>query len=127
MAQATALFTLNPTSSVEGVALSPPYDNMAIDEIELDIIKVGAYDISGRGYSNGTHQTANYNANSSTSRKSGYSVTKCAYVQEFNGSTWNDKIVGTSDISVPGEITFSFTSYDTTSTYYIQGRARGTI
>lgn len=126
MTYAAAPFTFTPTMSVEGVALPAPYDYMDIKDIEIDIIKTGSNDSRGRGYANSDHQIANYSVSNATTRKSGYSTTNCIYIQEYNGSSWVDKVVGTVDLSVAGEMTFSFPTYRDSS-YHIQGIARGEI
>jgi hypothetical protein len=125
MAYTSKIFTTQIDSEVIPLSFSSPYDDMVIKDLDITIIKSGSNDVVGRGYVDLNSQVAEYSANNGTTRKSGYSLTKAVYIQEFNGTTWADKVVGTADISTTGEIWFTFTLYD--ANYYMIGVARGDI
>jgi len=126
MAYASAPFTVIPNAANKLMALPPPYNNMVIKEITLDIIKPGTNDARGTGHANSTHKGANFTVSNSTTRKSAYTNNYCVYIQEFNGSAWVDKVLGNVDLSTPGEMLFSFPTYRD-SNYFIMGVARGEI
>lgn len=125
MAYASTPFTLTPNASTKQISLASGYEYLNIKDIELTIIKTGSNDCIGTGRANTSYQNANFISNNGTARKSDYTNSSCVYIQEYNGSTWVTKVLGTANLSVQGEITFSFTNYD--ANYYIQGIARGEI
>jgi len=124
MSYAEAPFTVTPNAATKMVALPEPYDMMDIKGISLTVIKTGSNDAVGFGYANSDHSIASFTVSNSTTRKSDYNNTSCVYIQEYNGSSWVDKVVGTVSFG-EGEMTFSFSSYD--ANYYMQGTARGEV
>lgn len=125
MAYASKIFTTQANDGVLPLSFDPPYNNLVIKDLQLTIVKSGSNDVVGHGYVDLNNQVSDYSVSNGTTRKSGYSLNKAVYVQEFNGTTWVDKVVGTADISTAGEIWITLTSYD--ANYYIIGIARGDI
>lgn len=121
MSLITKPFSIVPNAATKTVVFSSPYDTMDIKGIQLSIVKPGAYKIVGNGYSNGSSHACNYLFDNGTNVSANYSDTKCVQVKEYSGGTWVTKVEGTADLSTAGEITFSFTYYD--STYKITGIA----
>ena len=126
MTYASKIFTLQPNTTTVPISLPAPYDEMDIKDIELFMVKSGSNDAICKGFADSAGgQVSEYAVSNSTGRKSGYSIAKSIYIQELNGSSWEDKVVGTADLSTPGEIWFTFTTFD--ANYYIIGIARGEV
>lgn len=67
---------------------------------------------------------SDYSVSNGTTRKSGYSLNKAIYVQEFNGTTWVDKNIGTVEFG-SGEFYITLTTHD--QNYKAIGIVRGSI